>query len=134
MTAASNAEARRRAAWSALILTAVLGLAACGSDEKGSARSKQPAATISEEKAYSSPKSVTCTDIQTQSQAAGKATRAAATALARTVQLRDASQYETAQRLVFAMNDLCERADDASYRPAADALRAVKSGRYRLSG
>jgi hypothetical protein len=32
------------------------------------------------------------------------------------------------------MYDLCERIDDGSYRPAADALDAVKSGRYRLGG
>ena len=51
-----------------------------------------------------------------------------------TLQLRDANQYQAAQRLIFALNDLCESADDASYRPAADALEAVKSGRYRLSG
>ena len=65
-------------------------------------------------------------------EAAGRAALAAANSLAGTVQLRDANRYQTTQRLLFAMYDLCETVDDGSYRPAAHALEAVESGRYRL--
>jgi hypothetical protein len=124
------------AALTALAVSVMLA-SGCGGDEAATpaaAESRAPTATISEDEAYRSPRSITCTDIQTQSQAAGKATRVAANALAATVKLRDASPYQTGQRLVFAMNDLCKSADNGSYRPAADAVKAVKSGRYRLSG
>jgi hypothetical protein len=128
------------AALTALAVSAMLA-SGCGGNEEATpadapatAKSGAPTATISEDEAYRSPRSITCTDIQTQSSAAGKATRAAANALTATVKLRDASQYQTAQRLLFAMNDLCKRAGDGSYTPAADAVKAVKSGRYRLTG
>ena len=111
--------------------------AGCGDDdgaEPAAAKSGTPTTAISVEEAARSPESITCADIQTQSEEAGKAALAAANALAGTVQLRDANPYQTAQRLLFAIYDLCERVDDGSYLPAADAVEAVKSGRYQLGG
>jgi hypothetical protein len=123
-------------ALTALAVSAMLA-SGCGGDDEDepvAAKTRTPTTTISIEEAARSPNSITCRDIQTQSEAAGKAALAAANALAGTVQLRDAHHYQTTQRLLFAIYDLCERIDDGSYRPAADALEAVKSGSYRLGG
>ena len=120
----------------ALAVTAVLA-AGCGGDddaEPAAAQGGTSTTTISIEEAASEPRSITCADIQTQVEAAGKAALAAAHALAGTVQLPDATQYQTTQRLLFAMYDLCETVDDGSYRPAPHAVDAVESGKYRLGG
>jgi hypothetical protein len=120
----------------ALAVSAMLA-SACGGDDEGepaAGKSREPIATSSVEEAARSPKRVTCRDIQTQSEAAGKAARAAANALAGTVPLRNENRYQTAQRLLYAIYDLCEKVDDGSYRPAAHALEAVRSGQYRLGG
>jgi len=117
----------------ALAALAVLA-SGCGGDDEAEPAAAKSGTTISIEEAARSPKSITCMDIQTQSEAAGKAALAAANALAGTVQLEGAHLYQTTQRLLFAIYDLCERVDDGSYRPAPDALEAVKAGRYRLGG
>ena len=120
----------------AIAVTAVLA-AGCGGDdeaEPAAAQGGTSSSTISIEKAASEPRSITCADIQTQVETAGKAALAAAHALAGTVQLPDTTQYQTTQRLLFAMYDLCERVDDGAYRPAPHALDAVESGQYELGG
>lgn len=121
-------------ALAALAVSALLALG-CGDDDEAepAARSSGTASTtISIAEAARSPKSVTCADIETQSEAAGKAALAAANTLAGTVQIPGANRYQTAQRLLFGLYALCERIDDGSYRPAADALEDVKAGRYQL--
>jgi predicted RNA methylase len=123
-------------ALAALAVSALLALG-CGDDdeaEPADANRGTSTTTISIAEAARSPKSVTCTDIETQSEAAGKAALAAANTLAGTVQVRGENRYQTAQRLLFAIYDLCERIDDGSYRPAADALEGIKAGRYQLGG
>jgi predicted RNA methylase len=123
-------------ALTALAVSALLALG-CGDDDEAEpapASSGTASTTISIAEAARSPKNVTCKDIQTESEAAAKAALAAANTLAGTVQIRAANRYQTTQRLLFAIYDLCERIDDGSYRPAADALEGVKSGRYQLGG
>ena len=128
--------ATRVRALAALAVSALL-VTGCGGDdeaEPAAAKSGTSTTTISIEEAARSPRSIMCADIQMHNEAAGRAALAAANALAGTVQLRDAHHYQTTQRLLFAIYDLCEGIDDGSYRPAPDALAAVKSGLYRLGG
>jgi hypothetical protein len=128
---------RTAEALNALAVVAVSAIlaAGCGSDddpEPAAAKSGAATTTVSIEDAARSPHGVTCSDIQTQSEDAGKAALAAANTLAGTVELPDANRYQTTQRLLFAMYDLCERLDNGSYRPATDAVEEVQAGRYRL--
>jgi len=38
------------------------------------------------------------------------------------------------QRFVYALLEICKKADDPAYRPAAEALRRVRRGEYVLRG
>jgi hypothetical protein len=58
----------------------------------------------------------------------------AAFALARDAQVRDENRNQTWARMVYALLDLCQKADDPGYRPAADAVRLVSRGHYQLGG
>lgn len=120
----------------ALAVTAVLATGCGGDDdpEPAAAQGGTSTGTISIEKAASEPRSITCADIETETEAAGKAALAAAHALAGTVEIPDATRYQTTERLLFAMYDLCESVDDGTYRPAPDAIEAVESGKYQLGG
>jgi hypothetical protein len=121
----------RTTALAAVALSAILA-AGCGGDDEPEAAAAKSSAAVSIEDAARSPHSISCSDIQTQSEQAGKAALAAAHALAGTVELEDANRYQATQRLLFAMYDLCERLDDGAYRPATAAVEEVEAGRYRL--
>jgi hypothetical protein len=57
-------------------------------------------------------------------------TRRATVALARKAKIPDLSELRATQSIFFAMTELCKQ-NGQDYRPARDAVAAVKRGKYR---
>ena len=126
-------------ALTAVAVAAVLA-AGCGEDDEANtgaaeqaAKRKAPA-TITVDEAARAPRSITCVDFEAKAQMAAQATRAGANALAATVTVPRESQQQTAERFIFALDDLCRRSDDGAYRPAVDAVKLIEAGGYQLAG
>jgi hypothetical protein len=54
-----------------------------------------------------------------------------AVTLAERARVTEGSTHQVATRISGAMDDLCEKRGDPAYRPAADAVEAVKRGGYK---
>jgi hypothetical protein len=54
--------------------------------------------------------------------------------LAREVKRPGTNRNQLWQRFVYALLDICKKADDFSYRPAAEAVERVRRGEYVLRG
>jgi hypothetical protein len=124
---------RRRAAAAVLGAALCLGLAnGCGGNgdsKKVSERTSRAAGGVPTLGAHPDPYKLTCSDIGNRENY--PPVYDAAVILARAADLRDASDQQTATRLYAAVHDLCAKRANPAYRPAKDALVAVKRGEYR---
>lgn len=80
------------------------------------------------------PYALTCERVLATDQSKAKEFHIAALALAREVRVRGTNRNQRWARFVYALLDLCKRARDPNYRPAAKAVRHVRNGRYVLRG
>ena len=111
----------------AYLLSAIVAAAlaaGCGSDG-APAKATATAARIDPTK---DPHTITCGDLANKEASAALSRRAGFT-LAEDASVRDMSRLRAAQSIFFAMTELC-KSHDASYTPAADAVKAVENGEY----
>jgi hypothetical protein len=80
------------------------------------------------------PYALTCERVLAIDSVKARQFHIAALSLAREVRLPDTNRNQLWQRFVYALLDLCQKTDDPSYRPAADAVRRVRRGEYVLRG
>ena len=80
------------------------------------------------------PYALTCGRVLAIDSAKAQQFHIAALSLAREVRLPGTNRNQLWQRFVYALLDLCQKADDPSYRPAAEAVRRVRRGEYVLRG
>ena len=80
------------------------------------------------------PYALTCGRVLAIDSAKAQQFHIAAMSLAREVRLHGTNRNQLWQRFVHALLDLCQKADDASYRPGAAAVRRVRRGDYALRG
>jgi hypothetical protein len=80
------------------------------------------------------PYALTCRRVLAIDSAKAQQFHIAALSLAREVRLPGTNRNQLWQRFVYALLDLCQKADDPSYRPAAAAVRRVRRGEYVLRG
>ena len=109
--------------------------AACGEDESPAPRSGD---ATRDPRAYDfyrdHPYALTCGHVSAIHSAKAQQFHIAAQSLAREVRLPRTNRNQVWARLVYALLDICQRADDPSYRPAREAVRRVRRGEHRLSG
>jgi hypothetical protein len=116
----------------AMMLVFALSVAGCGKEE-----GKQPGAGGERRMAnYFSehPYALTCGRVLAIDQSKAKDFHIAALSLAREVRLRGVNRNQRWARFVYALLDLCKAARDPAYRPAAEAVRLVRRGRYVVRG
>jgi hypothetical protein len=117
------------------VLGALAALATVGcSDEK--AAEPDPAGTLERQDAFFSrnPHALTCERVLAIDTNKARQFHLAAFSLARGARVRGENRNQTWARMVYALLDLCEKADHPGYRPAADAVRLVRRGHYQLRG
>jgi hypothetical protein len=109
--------------------------AGCGDDNSGAepdAGADKPTAVSVEERhaeLEKNPYDVKCADIRDKLTAA-KVTRVVQVALADDARIRGLNRLQASQSIYFAITELCKSKPD-SYRPAKDAIAAVRSGELR---
>jgi hypothetical protein len=116
------------------VVAAAVG-AGCGEDESPAPRSGDAARDPGAYDFYrDNPYALACRHVLAIHSAKAQQFHIAAHSLARRVRLPGVNRNQVWARLVHARLDICQRADDPSYRPAREAVRAVRRGDYRLSG
>ena len=113
----------RRAAL--LIATVALGAAGCGADDSQPAAAPHRAAIDADKDPYA----VTCGDLSDKV-ASAHVGRRAQVALAAEADIETLSPLRAGQSIFYAMTELCKERRDMAYTPAADAVAAVKAGKY----
>ena len=109
----------------ALVAAAVaLAAAGCGADDAEPVAT--PAAVVDADK---DPYAITCGDLADKV-ASAHVGRRAQVALAAEADIRRLSPLRAGQSIFYAMTELCETRGDLAYTPAADAVAAVKAGKY----
>jgi hypothetical protein len=133
-----DARAAKFVAACAAVVLAIAGVSACGGDDDDEpAQNTTPRATpaVAAGPALEEdpdPGTVNCSHLANRENY--QAAYQAAYTLAKDVKLPDASEKTTASRILAAMNGLCEKRPEADYRPAEDAVAAVKRGEYKSQG
>ena len=120
---------RRTGAVALLGSAFVLGTGGCGDDDKAQPQPSTDAATagpVLERDA--DPGEISCSHLANRDNY--PTTHDIAFSLAKRIRVADGSTEQVAVRISGAMNDLCTKRDDPDYRPAADAVAAVKRGEY----
>jgi hypothetical protein len=109
---------------------AALALGACGDDEDGAATpaAQEPKPAVEPKDVPTDPYALTCGHIADPA-ASAKASRRASFTLADESGIDDRSRLQVAESMWFAMTELCKKEGDG-YKPAKDALAAVKAGKY----
>jgi hypothetical protein len=107
--------------------------AGCGDDDDASTKSK-PAAKPVDIAARSAqlaknPYDVRCADLR-DPVAAAQLTRPVQYALADDAKIRGLNRLQASQSIYYAITELC-KGNTGSYRPAKDAIAAVRSGELR---
>jgi hypothetical protein len=107
--------------------------AGCGDNDDASTKSK-PAATPADIAARSAqlekdPYDLRCADLSDPI-AAARMTRRVQYALADDAKIRGLNRLQASQSIYFAITELC-KGKTGSYRPANDAIAAVRSGELR---
>jgi hypothetical protein len=120
-------------------LIAVMGCAAlaagCGDDNSGAepdaGADKSSAVSVEERhtELAKNPYDLKCADIRDKLTAA-KVTRVVQVALADDARIRGLNRLQASQSIYYAITELCKSKPD-SYRPAKDAIAAVRSGELR---
>lgn len=108
-------------------------VAGCGDGEDASTKSK-PAAKPVDVAARSAqlerdPYDLSCADLR-DPVAAAQLTRPVQYALADDAKIRDLNRLQASQSIYFAITELC-KGEPGSYRPAKDAIAAVRKGELR---
>jgi hypothetical protein len=111
-----------------------MALAACGDDDDDEAST--PATTQEAKQAApagpfpSDPHDITCAHLADPTDTkVAKGSRRATFALADEAKLPDMNRLQASQSILFAMTELCKE-NGGSYKPAEDAVAAVKDGKY----
>jgi hypothetical protein len=77
---------------------------------------------------------MTCRHVLAIDSAKAQQFHIAALSLAREVRRPGTNRNQLWQRFVYALLEICKKADDPAYRPAAEAVRRVRRGEYVLRG
>jgi hypothetical protein len=121
-----------------LVAVVVLVAAGCGESDAPSTTEDGESRARELERGYEyfskHPYALTCERVLAIDSAKAQQFHIAALSLAREVHLPDTNRNQLWQRFVYALLDLCHKADDPSYRPAAEAVRRVRRGEYVLRG
>ena len=112
----------------ALILAITALVVVCGCGDTAPSAATTPEAEPAEIQRDKPPHTITCGDLADK-QGSAALTRRAQFALADKAGVEDMSRLRVAQSIFFAMTELCKGAEN-DYTPAADAVRAVRSGKY----
>jgi hypothetical protein len=125
---------RRRA----LFVPVLMLVAGCGESDGASPRDEGERQARALERGYDffsrHPYALTCGRVLAIDSAKAQQFHIAALSLAREVRLPGTNRNQLWQRFVYALLDICHKADDPSYRPAAAAVRRVRRGEYVLRG
>jgi hypothetical protein len=106
--------------------------AGCGDDDtatKGKAEAKPVDIATRAAQVEKNPYVLRCGDLD-DSTASARMTRIVQNALADDAKIRGLNQLQASQSIYFAITELCKAQPD-SYRPAKDAIAAVRSGELR---
>jgi hypothetical protein len=113
----------------ALLCALVIAAGGCGGDagnQHGARPVSEPHGTTDPNK---DPFAASCEEILNSPDLYSQAT----VKLAHRVHLPDASEYHVLLRLRNAVTDICDKAGRGDYRPAREALRAVRAGKYKTA-
>jgi hypothetical protein len=118
----------------AVVLSALaLGVpSACGGDDDEEEPAQQraaPAQKPAKVDPNKDPYEITCKDIA-DPLAAGELTRRATNTLAAEMNLKNRSQLQVSQSLFTAFQELCKE-NPPEYKPARDAVKGVRSGKFK---
>ena len=116
-----------------MVLTASAVLATgCGSDESGDepGTKAQPPVDVAERRAQleQDPYDVRCSDIRDEHST--RNTRMVQHALAADVKVSGMGELAISQSIYYGLTEVC-KSKPGSFKPAADAIAGVKSGKYR---
>lgn len=107
--------------------------AGCGDDDDASTRSKSEAQPVDvaarTAQLEKNPYDLRCGDLN-DAVASARMTRIVQYALADDAKIRGLNRLQASQSIYFAITELCKAKPD-SYRPAKDAIAAVRSGELR---
>jgi hypothetical protein len=107
--------------------------AGCGDDDDASTRSKDEAKPVDvaarSAQLEKNPYDLRCGDLNDPI-ASARMTRVVQYALADDAKIRGLNRLQASQSIYFAITELCKAKPD-SYRPAKDAIAAVRSGELR---
>jgi hypothetical protein len=103
----------------------------CGEDAAEEPAAKAPSVTLAERQAQldQDPYDLRCADLEDKVASAGL-TRRVQYALADDAAIPGLNRLRSSQSIYFAITELCKPKPD-SYRPAKDAIAAVRSGELR---
>ncbi len=107
-------------------------VAGCGDDEAGEQKASEPKrVSVAERHAQleKDPYDLRCADIRDKV-ASARITRVVQYALADDAKIRGLNRLQASQSIYYAITELC-KSKPGSYRPAKDAIAAVRSGELR---
>jgi hypothetical protein len=102
--------------------------AGCGEDDAD----RDPAQAIKREDARitKDPYALTCERVQAIETNEARRFHLAAFALAEDAPVHGINRQKVWARMVYALLDICQRRNDPEYRPAKEAVREVRAGKY----
>jgi hypothetical protein len=123
----------RRQTLTGLIACAAVAVGCGNDDDDASTKSKDAAKPIDiaarSAQLEKNPYDLRCGDVRDK-QASARLTRRVQYALADDAKIRGLNRLQASQSIYFAITELCKAKPD-SYRPAKDAIAAVRSGELR---
>jgi hypothetical protein len=107
--------------------------AGCGEDDEKTTRSESKAKSVNVAERHAqlekNPYDLRCADIRDKV-ASARITRVVQYALADDAKIRGLNRLQASQSIYYAITELC-KSKPGSYRPAKDAIAAVRSGELR---
>jgi hypothetical protein len=113
----------------AVALLAAATVSACGAGDSASRHAAKGPPLASAAALEQHPYAISCGHVTDQEHWAEQ-TRLATVTIADDVRMRGLNRLQKTQSLFYAMTELC-KGRPPSYQPAATAIKAVRSGRYR---